>query len=159
VAGLAAGLAASLVLALRLPSPERAGTGLKGSGFRVSVYVQHGEEVRELGAGGAVSPGDAIRFAVSSPAKAYVAVLSVDPRGNASVYFPLGPRAEPVGPGVGSPLPLGTRLDESLGEERIWALFCAAPIELEPVRARLQLGEDPPVARGCEVIRWHFVKR
>jgi hypothetical protein len=159
-AGAAAALAAGLVIALVTgPGPGPA-TALKGSGFGVVMYVQHAGEVRRAANGEAVAPGDAIRFAVSTPVPRYVAVLSLDPRGRASVYYPAGPRAEAVAPGVETALPAGTRLDESVGEERIWTLFCAAPIELEPVRGRLErrgdLGDPPD---GCGVSGWRFVKR
>ena len=146
-------MAASVALVARRP-----GERTKGPGFSLSMYVQHGGEVRLAAPGEAVATGDAVRFAVSAPAAAYVAVLSVDPRGRASVYFPLGPRAEPVAAGRDVALPLATRLDDSAGEERVMGLFCASPIELEPVRAALQRGGDF-VPDGCQVTRWSFSKR
>jgi hypothetical protein len=160
-AGLGAALAAGLLVVLRLPPGTGApGTSLKGPGVGLSMFVQHGGSVRRAEEGEVVAPGDAVRFAVTSPVKAYVAVLSVDPQGRASVYFPLGPRAEPVEPGVESPLPLGTRLDGTVGEERIWALLCPEPIALEPLRAQLERGRDEALlSRGCRVIPWRFVKR
>ena len=105
-----------------------------------------------------VAPGDAVRFTVTTPAKAYVAVLSLDPEGRASVYFPLGSRAEAVAAGAELTLPLGTRLDGTLGEERIVGLFCSSPVELEPVRLQLEHGESI-ASEGCQVVRWSFVKR
>jgi hypothetical protein len=159
-AGLGAALAASLLVMVRLVPVSKEGTSLKGSGVGLGMYVQHGGSVRRAEQGEVVTPGDAVRFAVTSPVRAYVAILSVDPRGHASVYFPLGPRAEPVAPGVESPLPLGTRLDGTVGEERIWALLCTEPVELEPLRAQLERGRDEAlVSEGCRVIPWRFVKR
>jgi hypothetical protein len=114
--------------------------------------------VRRAGPGETVAPGDALRFAVSAPAKAYVAVLSLDPKGHGSVYFPLGARAEAVGPGAEVALPLGTRLDATVGEERIVGLFCSSPVELEPLRVQLERG-IPLDPDGCQVTRWSFVKR
>jgi hypothetical protein len=150
--GLAAA-AASLLLVLR-PAGER----IKGSGFALSMYVQHGDEVRRAGPGEVVAAGDAVRFAVTAPRESYVAVLSVDPKGRASVYFPLGARAQAVAAGADVPLPLGTRLDASVGEERIVGLSCSSPVELEPLRAHLQSG-GLVVPDGCQVTRWSFVKR
>jgi hypothetical protein len=150
--GLAAA-AASLLLFFRPVPGERA----KGPGLALGMYVQHGGEVRRAGPDEVVAAGDAVRFAVTTPVKAYVAVLSLDPKGHASIYYPLGARAEPVPAGAVS-LPLGTKLDATVGEERIVGLFCSSPVELEPVRARLESG-SAFVPDGCQVTRWSFVKR
>jgi hypothetical protein len=157
VAGLGLALAASLVLVLRPPPvTERS----KGAGIGLTMFVQHGNEVRRAAPGEAVSPGDAIRFAVSTPAPAYVAVLSVDPLGKASVYFPQADRAAQVPAGTEVALPLGTRLDATTGEERLLGLFCASPVELEPIRIGLEQGQDgAPLPADCQGLRWSFVKR
>ena len=47
-----------------------------------------------------------------------------------------------------------------MGEERIWALLCREPVELEPLRAQLERGRDEALhSEGCRVIPWRFVKR
>jgi hypothetical protein len=122
------------------------------------MYVEHAGEVRRAGPGETIAPGDAVRFAVTAPAKAYVAVLSLDPKGHGSVYFPLGTRAEAVEPGAEVALPLGTRLDATVGEERIVGLFCSSPVDLEPLRLKLERGISL-APDGCQVTRWSFVKR
>ena len=122
------------------------------------MYVQHGNEVRRAGPGEVVRAGDSVRFAATSRAPAFLAVLSVDARGAASVYFPLGGRAEAIPQGTDVALPIATRLDETVGEERIVALFCSQAIELQPVRDGLARGEAAFPA-GCEVVRWSFDKR
>ena len=152
-AGLGIAVAASLVLVLRPP-----GERVKGPGFALQMYVEHGGEVRRAGPGETVAPGDAVRFAVTAPAKAYVAVLSLDPRGHGSVYFPLGARAALVEAGAEVALPLGTRLDGTVGVERIVGLFCSSPVELEPLRVQLERG-GASVPEGCQETRWSFVKR
>lgn len=157
VAGLALALAASLVVALRPDAPV---DRLKGSGVALGMYVQHGDEVRRAGPGEVVSPGDAVRFSITTPVPSYVAVLSVDPAGRAFIYFPEGGRTVRVPAGPEVPLPLGTRLDQSIGEERLLALFCTTPVELEPVRRTLeQAGEAAPIPPGCQGVQWSFVKR
>ncbi|HEY1333126.1 MAG TPA: DUF4384 domain-containing protein [Myxococcaceae bacterium] len=157
VAGLGLALAASLVLVLRSPPAiERA----KGSGLALTMYVQHGGEVRRAAPGEHVAPGDAVRFAVSTPTTAYVAVLSLDPVGKASVYFPQAARAAQVPAGTEIPLPLGTRLDDTTGEERLLGIFCGTPVELEPIRVALERGQDAsPLPADCQGLRWSFVKR
>src|SRR5262249_31376017 len=102
IAGASLALAASLFLVVRTPSLT---ARPKGTGLGLTMYVQHGDEVRRAAPGETVSPGDAVRFAVSTPAQAYVAVLSLDPAGKASVYFPQAPRAVQVPPGAEVPLP------------------------------------------------------
>jgi hypothetical protein len=56
-------------------------------------------------------------------------------------------------------LPLATRLDATVGEERVMGLFCDRPVELEPLRAGLEAGAGEAIPEGCKVTRWHFVKR
>jgi hypothetical protein len=157
LAGVGLALAASLFLVLRMPpATERS----KGPGVGLVMYVQHGTEVRRAGPGETVAPGDAVRFAVSTPTPAYVAVLSLDPAGKASVYFPQAPRAVQVPPGTEVPLPLGTRLDGTTGEERLLGLFCASAVELEPIRTALERGhEGASLPADCQGVRWGFVKR
>lgn len=153
-AGLA--LAAGLVLVLR---PDPPGERTKGAGAALGMWVRHGESVRRAGPGEIVAPGDAVRFSVTTPRPAWVAVLSVDPAGRASIYFPEGARAAPVSPGIDVPLPLATRLDETVGVEHVLGLFCDRPIELEPLRAALGSAGELHAPEGCEVTRWHFEKR
>jgi len=157
VAVLGLALAASLVLVLRSPpAPERS----KGSGLALTMYVQHGNEVRRAAPGEHVAPGDAVRFAVSTPTAAYVAVLSLDPAGKASVYFPQAARAAQVPAGTEVPLPLGTRLDATTGEERLLGIFCGSAVELEPIRVAFERGQDAaPLPGDCQGLRWSFVKR
>ena len=157
VAGIGLALAASLVLVLRAPpATERS----KGSGLGLAMFVQHGDDVRRAAPGETVFAGDAVRFAVSTPIPAYVAVLSLDPAGRASVYFPQASRAAEVPAGTEVPLPLGTRLDATTGEERLLGIFCASPVELEPIRLGLERGQDgAPLPADCQGLRWSFVKR
>jgi anti-sigma factor RsiW len=155
-AGLGLAVAAGLVLMFRSEPAQRT----KGTGLGLTMFVQHGGEVRRAAPGESVAPGDAVRFAVSTPSPAFVAVLSVDPAGRASIYFPEGPRAAQVAGGAEVPLPLGTRLDATTGEERLVGLFCTSPVELEPVRLALQKAPDAaPLPTDCQGLRWSFVKR
>jgi hypothetical protein len=157
LAGMGLALAASLFLVLRPPPvTERA----KGAGLGLTMYVQHGGEVRRAEPGEYVAPGDAVRFAVSTPTPAFVAVISLDPTGKASVYFPQAPRAAQVPAGAEVPLPLGTRLDATTGQERLLGIFCASAVELEPIREALERGHDASsLPADCQGLRWSFVKR
>ena len=151
--GLAA--AASLAIAVKpLAPPWRT----KGPSVALGMFVQHAGEVRAAGPGEVVAPGDSILFTVTTPREAFVAVLSLDGRGHASIYFPQAPRAAKVQAGREVPLPTGTRLDDATGEEHLLGLFCSAPVELEPVRAGLA-SRAFHIPDGCQVTRWSFVKR
>ncbi len=121
------------------------------------MYVQHDGEVRRAGPGETVAAGDAVRFAVSMPRAAYVAVLSVDSKGSGSIYFPLTARAALLSAGQDVALPLSTRLDATVGEERLIGLFCSSPVELAPLRQGLERGLDR-FPEGCQVTRWSFIK-
>lgn len=158
IAALAGGLAAAAGLLLFL-RPDPTGERTKGAGIGLAMYVLHGDAVRRTGPGEVVAPGDAVRFSVTTPEPAYVAVLSVDPAGRASIYFPAGPMAAPVAAGRDVALPLATRLDATVGEERVVGLFCDRPVELEPLRAGLEAGAGDAIPEGCKVTRWRFVKR
>lgn len=159
--GLGAGaLAAAAAAGLLLLPPPESGTRTRGSATpTLSMYVRHGDQVRRAAPGEQLAAGDAIRFAVSSPRPAYVAVLSLDPTGRASVYFPAGDRAAEVEAGTEVALPLATRLDATRGEERIFGLFCDRPVALTPVRAFVAAAAAGAVPEGCQVTRWTFVKR
>ncbi len=155
----AAGVAAAAALLLVVVRPALDPGRLKGAAPGLGMYVQHGDTVRRAGAGERVAPGDAVRFSVTLREPAYVAVLTLDPTGAASVYYPGGDRAEPVNPGTDVALPLATRLDATVGEERVFGLFCDRPVELEPVRAKLAAVASGFVPPGCRVTRWSFEKR
>lgn len=154
----AAGALAAAAAALFVINPGQRGERSKGPGFAMAMYVQHGGEVRRVGPGEAISAGDAVRFAVTTPVKSYVAILSVDAKGRASIYYPAGGSAQPLPAGEDMPLPLGTKLDETVGEERVVGLFCSSPVELEPLRARLEAG-NAAFPQECQVTQWTFVKR
>lgn len=157
IAALAAGvaIAAGFAVSLRPDPSERT----KGSAVALGMWVRHGEAVRRAAPGEVVAAGDDVRFSVTTPRPAWVAVLSVDPAGRASIYFPDGARAARIAPGTDVPLPLATRLDATVGEERVLGLFCDGPVELEPVRAAIERSGDAAAPPGCEVTRWRFVKR
>ena len=153
--GLAA--AAGLLLLVR-PGPAP-GERTKGGAVAVGMWVQHGDQVRRAGPGDVVAAGDAVRFSVTTPSPAWVAVLGLDPAGRAFVHFPAGPRAERLEAGADVPLPVATRLDGTLGPEQVIGLFCDHAAPLEPVRAALEGGGDAGPPAGCEVTRWSFEKR
>ncbi|AGP40439.1 hypothetical protein [Sorangium cellulosum] len=127
------------------------GERIKGA-ERLGFYVKRGEQVLPGGAGERLLPGDALQFTTTSAEARYLAILSVDGASQASVYYPSGPLAERVEPGRDVPLPQSTVLDDTLGTERIYGLFCAEAITVEPLRAALAANPDAlSVPPGCDV--------
>ncbi|WP_437895676.1 DUF4384 domain-containing protein [Sorangium sp. So ce124] len=130
---------------------EIPGERIKGA-ERIGFYVKRGGSVLPGGAGERLQPGDAIQFTYSSTEARYLAILSVDGASQASVYYPSGPVAARIEPGREVLLPQSTVLDDTLGTERIFGLFCSEAIAVEPLRAALAAHPDaPPAPPGCEV--------
>jgi hypothetical protein len=107
---------------------------------RLGFFVKHGDSIRRGEPGEHVRPGDLLRFTYSTARMGYLTILSLDATGHADVYYPTGPTAQRIHPASDEPLPAAVELDSVLGPERIVALFCEQPIELEPVRSSLERG-------------------
>ncbi|AUX22295.1 hypothetical protein SOCEGT47_027960 [Sorangium cellulosum] len=130
---------------------EISGERVKGA-ERIGFYVKRGGSVLPGGAGERLQPGDAIQFTYSSAEARYLVILSVDGASQASVYYPSGPVAARIEPGREVLLPQSTVLDDTLGTERIFGLFCSEAIAVEPLRAALAAHpEAPPAPPGCDV--------
>lgn len=160
-AGLLA-VAAALILFLRAGAPDGVHpsggeTRTKGGG-RLGFFLKRGSAVERGVPGQALQPGDAVQFSYFSAKDGYLAVLSVDGAGHASIYYPNAPRALPFMAGE-RPLDASTVLDGVLGDELWFALFCESAVELEPIRARLEShpAQSPEVA-GCSVDRMGVTK-
>jgi hypothetical protein len=59
----------------------------------------------------------------------------------------------------GQPLNSSVLLDGTLGSERIWALFCDSPFDLEPLRAQLERERTLTPPAGCSVDQHTIVKQ
>lgn len=152
----AVALAAACLVAFQPSAVVRS----KGASASLGMYVQHGQSVRRALPGEAVEPGDSVRFTYSSPSSTFLAVLSVDGAGVATVYFPEGRDTASVPAAKDAPLPLATRLDGVLGEERVVAVFCQQSRALEPLREALQASPmAPPDVPGCTLVAFRFSKR
>jgi anti-sigma factor RsiW len=142
------------------PGPDAAaGTRRKGGGAAFRLHVGRAGAVLRVVAGDVVHPGERLQLTYSSDEPGFVAVLARDGAGAVSVYFPVGAAtAWPAPPGQDRPLPASTMLDGVLGLETIFALHCADPIEIEPVRARLAAGATG-FPRSCTVEELSLEKR
>ena len=155
VAALSAGLAlvalaAGLWLALA-PAPDaREALRFKGAhGF--GFYVQRGAAVYRGAPGEALRPGDRVRFVARSSEDGYLAVLSLDGARRASVYYPAGLQAAKLdGGALEQALPASVQLDDVLGPEHWYALFCHQPLALASLRGALErAGEGFAAPPGC----------
>lgn len=141
------------------PSQESSGVRRKG-GERIGVFVKHGQAVRQGASGEVVQPGDSLRFSYATDEPSYLALISVDGADRVTVYFPHAGTAQAVEPGRDVALPGSTILDDTLGSETIYGLFCNHAAELEPVRAAFAASpREPPIPEGCVVDRLLIEKR
>ena len=127
-----------------LPTEQTRAKGSAHLGF----YVKRGEQVFPGGPGALLRPGDAIEFSYEAPSAGYLAILSLDGAGHASIYFPMGPRAQMLSPGTHL-LEQSTILDAVLGRETLYAVWCEAAVEIEPMRRALESSRTVPLAPGC----------
>lgn len=147
---LLAACAALAFVALR-PSdnPSAGATTRSKGGPRLGYYVKRGESVQRGQSSDAVHPGDALRFVYSADQAYFLAIFSADAHG-VGVYFPSGPKAERVAAGQEVALDFSVALDDTLGREKVTALFCPETFQIEPVQSALSSGGSlPPALASC----------
>jgi anti-sigma factor RsiW len=153
----AAALAACAIVLLALRPAGESSARTKGDGPHIGFFVKRGERVSRGQSGQAVQPGDLLRFTYSSDRPRYLALFNRDRHG-ASVYYPAGASAAQVAPGSGIALGFSVELDDSLGSERIYAVFCPEPFALEPLRAELARAAALQAPAGCGLDVTEIVK-
>ncbi|MCA1663680.1 MAG: hypothetical protein LC659_05335, partial [Myxococcales bacterium] len=126
--------------------------GSVGFGF----YVKHGDDVRLADPDENVAPGDALRFFYTAPEGTRLAIVSVDPAGRASVYHPAGDQLAPVGAAHQQLLDESIVLDDSVGTEQLYALFCDRDQPSAPLLRAVAEGRAPP--DGCRASAGPFTK-
>jgi hypothetical protein len=150
-------LAAATFLLLRLPASEHTAeptTRLKGSS-RIGFFVKHGEHVRAGEAGERVVPGDLLRFTYATNEPGFLTILSYDGAQRTSVYL----ESSPIGAGQNVALPSAVELDETLGPERIFGLFCRDSMPTSQLVSLLTQQAGQLVApAGCELSVLSIVK-
>jgi hypothetical protein len=133
-----AALAAAVLLAL-LPRGEEVRT--KGGDDLQIVVRRHDGAVEHLASGDRVAPGEAIRFVVDPVGERHVSIIGIDSAGVVTSY------AEAT-VGAREALPGSIVLDETLGPERVVALFCNEPLDAE---AAIAAGRRALAAAGGDV--------
>ncbi|MCE9577231.1 MAG: DUF4384 domain-containing protein [Deltaproteobacteria bacterium] len=137
------------------PLGDAATTRVKGAPS-IGFYVKHREVVRPGAPGEIVAPGDALDFTASIDHPAYLAIVSIDGAQVASVYYPAGDRAAPVAPGQAQVLPQSVVLDDVLGRERVYGVFCDRALAVDEIKAAIARDARPP---GCVVDALTIEKR
>jgi len=133
--GLAPVVAVAALLVL-IPRP-RDGERTKG-GDALGFFVLHEGSVREGAGGEVVRPGDRLQLFTTTATARFVTVLERDPDGRTSVFFPREPQAARHSPGQRVGLPYSFQLDATLGVGTLIAVFCDAPVAVEPLRTAVE---------------------
>ena len=143
-------LAAAAALWLSMPAAKEPSVRLKGE-YNFGFYVLHAGNVRRGGPDEPLAPGDRVRFTARASTAAYFAVLSLDSSGRANIYYPAAALAALLASDREQPLEASVVLDAVPGRERWYALFCAEPVQLAPLREALEKdGEHWQPPERCE---------
>lgn len=143
---------------LSVAQQDESGTRRKGSAQQLGFYVKHETEVRRGNSGEVVAPGDSLRFTYSIEEPKHLAIIGVDAADKASVYFPEGQVTSEMPEGRDVALPLAALLDETLGRETIYGVFCEQPVSVEKMRAAFESGVSS-APEGCALEKMTIEKR
>lgn len=161
-----------LFLLVRMKSERRdpleEGVRTKGT-TALGVIVQRASGATErLSPGGTLFPGDTLRFEVASSQPGFVAVVSVDQAGAATLYSPFQGEMHRLSTSTPVLLPDAVVADDVLGAERLIAVFCRERQPLEEVHsaaaaALSRSGKAPRsvagLLRGCSESIFDVEKR
>jgi hypothetical protein len=163
--------AAAVLLWLRAPepAPTAGNTGDTGTQPVISaerikgrahmtVFVVRDGAARAAGPGEIVHPGDTLQITYTAGEPVHLAVLSRDGAGVGSVYFDDQGRAAALAPGQDVALPHSIVLDDTLGRESLYGLFCTRAVDLAPLRQSLEAATFTAPA-GCRVEELVIEKR
>ncbi|MBI2372824.1 MAG: hypothetical protein HYV07_02375 [Deltaproteobacteria bacterium] len=151
----AAALSAAAALTLFVVTPDE--TRRKGSEHDFGFFVRHADQVRRGQNGEIVHPGDQLRFVYSTREPIELAVVSIDPEKEMSVYHPAGSDTSTSAlVGKDMLVPTATELDESIGRERLLGIFCRARFRPAEVAGRIIAGQ---LVEGCESVELRVEKR
>lgn len=126
----------------------------KGSDFRFTVYRQAGEAAEVLGSGAKVYAGDNLSFRIHNLESGYLAIAGVDASGEPWSAFPAsGNGSVAISPApAGQDLPTGVQLDNSLGTERLIAVYCPTALPWAALSDALKQPVPPPADSSSPLI-------
>jgi len=148
--------AAAVLIAIVFLRPAEDDVTTKGAMAFTAFRLSSDGAVHELTPNAKVKPGDRVRFSVRVPSDGFLAVVSRDGAGNASVYFPSSSTVS-ARHGATALLPDAIELDGVLGPERVWAIFSARSFEVSQAIAHVKAG-NPPKRDGWLVVSLDWVK-
>ena len=149
--GALAAAAAVLVVFVRQPDDELAGTRTKG-GARVGFFVKDDGGAHAGKAGEQLLAGDRIQFAVRDDAEMRAMVLvGVDGKGAVTVYAAESVQGRVKGEEKTRLLPASVVLDEATGPERFFVVYGAD--DLEALRAEVEAAAHALAASGSDLSR------
>jgi hypothetical protein len=159
-APLLAACAALAFVALRPATPLSTGEVTRSKGApRLGYFIKRGDKITRGEGVASVQPGDALRFVYSADREYYLAIFSADAHG-VGVYFPSAAQAERVVAGQDVALDFSVELDETLGRERVTALFCPEAFNVEQVQSALSSGAALPAAlASCQSVGFELNKQ
>jgi anti-sigma factor RsiW len=145
---------AAIVLVLSLRShDELGGTRIKG-GAKLGFYVDRGGHVAAGAVGEVLHPGDRVRFTITTREPGYLVIASVDASSRITVFYADGQRAAAIVVGVDQLLPDSIELDDTLGRERVVAVFCDHSIAVEQARASVVAGVGELAGCRTDELTW-----
>jgi len=100
-------------------------------------------------------PGDQLQWTVHLTHPIHVAILGRDAAGAVQVYYPQGLFTEYLT--TSGPLPVATELDDVLGDEQIYTIFCDRRVQLTALRKSLETRATQDLAH-CDVRQHHLRK-
>jgi hypothetical protein len=148
--------AAAVILLLGGPEERAEEIGLKGTGAALDLFVQRGAQVFRWQQQ-PLHPGDQVRYAFRVAEPMHVVVLSRDGRGAVSQYFPEAARSWALEAGE-SLSQTATELDDTLGNETLWAVFCRASFTAESFVVQLERDATLTSTQGCTMQHLEFRK-
>lgn len=149
--GALAAAAAAIVLFVRQPDDELAGTRTKG-GARVGFFVKDDGGAHAGKAGEQLAAGDRIQFAVRDDAEMRAMVLvGVDGKGAVTIYAAESVAGRVKGEEKTRLLPASVVLDEATGAERFFVVYGAD--DLEQLRSEVEAAAHALAASGSDLSR------
>jgi hypothetical protein len=130
-----AALAALLLVILLLESPQP-GPGIRTKGeISLKFYIQQGDQAIPGKSGGIYHENDRIQFVYSSGANRYLFLVSIDDQGKVSNFnHEKKTSSVSIIPGANRVLAGSIILDDSIGPERIFAIFSNQPLRFDQIR-------------------------
>ncbi|MBK7862826.1 MAG: hypothetical protein IPJ65_30310 [Archangiaceae bacterium] len=153
-----ASLAAAVWLGGRSPSDDAPYIGIKGGPTLEVVALRPEMGQFPVKPTTVLHPKDKIRFVVNGAGSKYLMIASRDGAGAFTVYHPFGAEQSAAVDEGRVEIPRSVELDDTLGSERLVAVFSDSPISASAVKTALDSSPGDPKIEKARVVSWEFVK-